>query len=75
MAYLPSAGFTRRQFLKAGAVRNCLAADPSVQLVALGDAFADRIEAALTDFTAGVAGATTLLARRTAPDGLVLIPP
>jgi myo-inositol 2-dehydrogenase / D-chiro-inositol 1-dehydrogenase len=36
-----------------GAVRNCLAADPSVQLVAIGDAFADRVEAALTDFTKG----------------------
>lgn len=36
-----------------GAVRNCLAADPSVQLVAIGDAFADRIEAALTEFTKG----------------------
>lgn len=36
-----------------GAVRNCLAADPSVQLVALGDAFADRIDAALTEFTKG----------------------
>lgn len=92
MTHIPSAGFTRRQFLKAGAaasllpligsaapvpsagsdririglvgcggrgigaVRNCLAADPSVQLVALGDAFADRIDAALTNFTAGVAG-------------------
>lgn len=39
-----------------GAVRNCLAADPSVQLVALGDAFADRVEAALNEFTQGVAG-------------------
>lgn len=36
-----------------GAVRNCLAADPSVQLVALGDAFADRVDAALKDFTEG----------------------
>ena len=36
-----------------GAVRNCLAADPSVQLVALGDAFADRVEAAMTNFTKG----------------------
>jgi predicted dehydrogenase len=35
------------------AVRNCLAADPSVQLVALGDAFADRIEAAMAEFTKG----------------------
>jgi len=41
-----------------GAVRNCLAADPSVQLVALGDAFVDRIEAALHDFTQGTAGDT-----------------
>src|SRR5690242_5862609 len=36
-----------------GAVRNCLAADPSVQLVAIGDAFADRIDAALAEFTKG----------------------
>ena len=36
-----------------GAVRNCLAADPSVQLVALGDAFADRVDAALKVFTEG----------------------
>lgn len=36
-----------------GAVRNCLAADPSVQIVALGDAFADRVDAALKDFTEG----------------------
>ncbi len=41
-----------------GAGRNCLAADPSVQLVALGDAFVDRIEAALHDFTQGTAGDT-----------------
>ncbi|MBI2498121.1 MAG: Gfo/Idh/MocA family oxidoreductase, partial [Opitutae bacterium] len=39
-----------------GAVRNCLAADPSVQLVALGDAFADRVEAAWKDFTVGSPG-------------------
>jgi predicted dehydrogenase len=36
-----------------GAVRNCLAADPSVQVVALGDAFADRVDAALQNFTEG----------------------
>lgn len=36
-----------------GAVRNCIAADPSVQLVALGDAFADRVEAALTELGKG----------------------
>ncbi len=36
-----------------GAVRNCLAADPSVQLVALGDAFADRVDAAMAEFTNG----------------------
>jgi predicted dehydrogenase len=36
-----------------GAVRNCLAADPSVQLVAIGDAFADRVDAAMTEFTQG----------------------
>jgi myo-inositol 2-dehydrogenase / D-chiro-inositol 1-dehydrogenase len=36
-----------------GAVRNCLAADPSVQLVALGDAFADRVDAAMKVFTEG----------------------
>jgi predicted dehydrogenase len=36
-----------------GAVRNCLAADPSVQIVALGDAFADRVDAALKNFTEG----------------------
>lgn len=35
------------------AVRNCLAADPSVQVVALGDAFADRIDAAMKEFTVG----------------------
>ncbi|MEI6106257.1 MAG: Gfo/Idh/MocA family oxidoreductase [Opitutae bacterium] len=40
-----------------GAVRNCLAADPSVQLVALGDAFADRIDAALDEFTKGAPNA------------------
>ncbi len=39
-----------------GAVRNCLAADPSVQLVALGDAFADRVDAALKEFTEGTKG-------------------
>ena len=36
-----------------GAVRNCIAADPSVQLVALGDAFADRVDAAFDEFTKG----------------------
>ncbi|MFZ5496090.1 MAG: Gfo/Idh/MocA family protein [Verrucomicrobiota bacterium] len=36
-----------------GAVRNCVAADPSVQLVALGDAFADRVDAAIKEFTEG----------------------
>jgi len=35
------------------AVRNCVAADPSVQLVALGDAFADRVDAALKEFAEG----------------------
>jgi predicted dehydrogenase len=39
-----------------GAVRNCIAADRSVQLVALGDAFADRVEAAMNNFTVGVPG-------------------
>ena len=39
-----------------GAVRNCVAADPSVRLVALGDAFPDRIDAALKDFTKGSGG-------------------
>lgn len=39
-----------------GAVRNCLAADPSVQLVALGDAFADSIASAMKDFTQGSGG-------------------
>lgn len=39
-----------------GAVRNCLAADPSVQLIALGDLFADRIDAAMTEFTEGATG-------------------
>lgn len=39
-----------------GAVRNCIAADPSVQLVALGDAFADRIETAVKQFTQGAPG-------------------
>ncbi len=39
-----------------GAVRNCLAADPSVQLVALGDAFADRVDAAMREFTQGGEG-------------------
>jgi hypothetical protein len=38
------------------AVRNCLAADPSVQLVALGDAFADRIDAAMKNFREGTPG-------------------
>ena len=38
------------------AVRNCLAADRSVQLVAIGDAFADRIDAALKEFTEGSGG-------------------
>lgn len=88
----PFRGFTRREFLKAGAaasllpligsaapgltagsdrlriglvgcggrgigaVRNCIAADRSVQLVALGDAFADRVEAAMNNFTVGVPG-------------------
>jgi predicted dehydrogenase len=37
-----------------GAVRNCLAADPAVQLVALGDVFADRLDAAMTGFTNGI---------------------
>lgn len=40
-----------------GAVRNCIGADPSVQLVALGDAFADRVDAAMTEFTKGGGGA------------------
>ncbi|AOS46431.1 putative oxidoreductase YvaA [Lacunisphaera limnophila] len=39
-----------------GAVRNCLAADPSVQLVALGDAFADRVDGAMKEFTQGGKG-------------------
>lgn len=39
-----------------GAVRNCLAADPSVQLVAIGDAFADRVDAAMKEFTQGSGG-------------------
>lgn len=38
------------------AVRNCIAADPSVQLVALGDAFADRVDAALKEFKEGSPG-------------------
>ncbi len=36
-----------------GAVRNCVAADPSVQLVAVCDAFADRVDAAMKEFTEG----------------------
>ncbi len=39
-----------------GAVRNCLAADPSVQLVALGDVFADQIDAAMNELTQGTKG-------------------
>lgn len=39
-----------------GAVRDCIAADPSVQLVAIGDAFADRIQAALKNFKEGTQG-------------------
>ena len=39
-----------------GAVRNCIAADPAVQLIALGDAFSDRIAAAMKNFTAGTGG-------------------
>ncbi|HWA27658.1 MAG TPA: Gfo/Idh/MocA family oxidoreductase [Lacunisphaera sp.] len=35
------------------AVRNCLGADRSVQLVALGDAFADRVDAAMKEFVEG----------------------
>lgn len=35
------------------AVRNCVAADPSVQLVALGDAFADRVDVAFKEFSEG----------------------
>jgi myo-inositol 2-dehydrogenase / D-chiro-inositol 1-dehydrogenase len=35
------------------AVRNCVAADPSVQLVALGDAFADRVDVAFKEFSGG----------------------
>jgi len=42
-----------------GAVRNCIAADRSVQLVALGDAFADRVEMAMKDFTVGNPGGNT----------------
>jgi hypothetical protein len=38
------------------AVRNCLSADPGVQLVALGDAFPDRVEAAMKEFKEGAAG-------------------
>jgi myo-inositol 2-dehydrogenase / D-chiro-inositol 1-dehydrogenase len=37
-------------------VRDCVAADPSVQLVAIGDAFADRVEAARKAFTEGTGG-------------------
>ena len=40
-----------------GAVRNCIAADPSVQLVALGDAFADRVDATFNEFAKGGGGA------------------
>jgi predicted dehydrogenase len=36
-----------------GAVRDCIAAEPSVQLWALGDIFADRVAAAREDFTNG----------------------
>jgi predicted dehydrogenase len=36
-----------------GAVRNCVAADPSVQLVAMCDAFADQVDAAMKAFTEG----------------------
>ncbi len=43
-----------------GAVRNCLAADPSVQLVAMGDVFPDCVDAALKDFTEGTKGRTPL---------------
>jgi predicted dehydrogenase len=39
-----------------GAIRDCLAADPAVQLWALGDIFADRVEAARNLFTKGQPG-------------------
>lgn len=39
-----------------GAVRDCITADPTVRLVAIGDAFADRIEAALKNFREGTQG-------------------
>lgn len=39
-----------------GAVRNCLAADPAVQLWAVGDIFPDRVEAALVNFREGQGG-------------------
>lgn len=39
-----------------GAVRDCVAADPSVQLVAIGDAFADRVEVARKAFSEGSEG-------------------
>lgn len=39
-----------------GAVRNCLEADPSVQLWALGDVFADRVDVALEEFQKGTSG-------------------
>jgi len=39
-----------------GAVRNCLAADRSVQIVALADLFPDRLDAAMTEFTKGSDG-------------------
>ncbi len=35
------------------AVRNCVAADPSVQIVALGDAFADRVDVAFKELSEG----------------------
>jgi myo-inositol 2-dehydrogenase / D-chiro-inositol 1-dehydrogenase len=39
-----------------GAVRNVVAADPAVQLVALGDAFQDRVDVAMSAFSDGVSG-------------------
>jgi predicted dehydrogenase len=39
-----------------GAVRDCIAADPAVQLWALGDLFADRVAAARDHFTKGQPG-------------------
>lgn len=39
-----------------GAVRNCVAADPAVQVVALGDIFADKVEEAFKDLSEGHGG-------------------